>query len=150
MATVKVSNQFAAPVERVFRYFSDVERAPVHVSSIRKVEMLTPGAFQLGTRWRETREVVGVPDSAEMEVTSFDRNRTYTITHHKGGVRIDTVFSFEPSEDGTLVSVEFEVGTGGLPPGLLVPLNWAIEGKVKDVLSHDLADMKTSLEDEVP
>jgi uncharacterized protein YndB with AHSA1/START domain len=150
MATVKVSNQFAAPVDRVFRYFTDVERAPSHVSGIRKVEMLTPGVFELGTRWRETREVLGVPDSAEMEVTSFERNRTYTITHHKGGVRIDTVFWFEPSNGGTVVSVEFEVGTGGLPPGLLVPLNWAIEGKVKAVLGHDLADLKSSLEHDVP
>jgi uncharacterized membrane protein len=52
MATVKVSNQFAAPVDQVFRYFADVEHAPAHVSGIRRVEMLTTGPFGLGTRWR--------------------------------------------------------------------------------------------------
>jgi uncharacterized protein YndB with AHSA1/START domain len=150
MATVRVSNQFAVPIERVFRYFSDVEHAPAHVSGIRKIEMLTPGPFGLGTRWRETREVFGVPDSAEMEVTSFERNRTYTITHHKAGVRIDTLFWFEPSKDGTTVSVEFELDTAGLPPGMLAPLNWAIEGKVRSVLGQDLADMKRSLEMDEP
>lgn len=150
MATVRVSNQFNAPIERVFEYFTDVERAPVHVSAIRKIEMLTTGPLKLGTRWRETRDVVGVPDSAEMEVTAFERNRTYTITHHKGGVRVDTIFRFEPSTEGTTVSVEFELGAGGLPPGLLMPLNWAMEGKVRDVLSQDLKDMKRSLEIDVP
>jgi uncharacterized protein YndB with AHSA1/START domain len=150
MATVKVSNQFDAPVERVFQYFTDVERAPVHVSGIRKIEMLTTGPLKLGARWRETRDVLGVSDSAEMELTAFERNRTYTITHHKGGVRVDTVFCFEPTKDGTTVSVEFELAADGLPPGLLMPLNWAMEGKVRDVLSQDLADMKKSLEIEVP
>ena len=65
------------------------------------------------------------------------------------GVRIDTMFWFEQTKDGTTVSVEFEVGTGGLPPGLLSPLNWAIEGKVRDVLGHDLADLRRSLESHV-
>jgi uncharacterized protein YndB with AHSA1/START domain len=151
MATVKVSDHFAAPVERVFRYFSDVEHAPAHVSGIRRIDMLTTGPFGLGSRWRETREMLDVTDSAEMEVTSFERNRTYTITHHKAGVRIDTVFWFDASKDGgTDVSVEFELDTGGLPPGFLAPLNWAIAGKVRDVLGHDLADLKKSLELGVP
>ena len=51
---------------------------------------LTPRGFELGARWRETREVLGHLDTAEMEVTAFERNRSYTITHHKAGVRIDT------------------------------------------------------------
>jgi uncharacterized protein YndB with AHSA1/START domain len=150
MATVKVSNQFAAPVDQVFRYFADVEHAPEHVSGIRRIEMLNTGPFGLGTRWRETRDVFDIPDSAEMEVTAFERNRTYTITHHKAGVRIDSVFWFEPSDGGTMVSVEFELDGGGLPPGILAPLNWAIAGKVRDVLGHDLADLKKSLELGVP
>ena len=85
-------------------------------------------------------------DSAEMEVTSFERDKTYTITHHKAGVRIDTLFWFEPVGDQTKVNVEFEIDSAGLPPGFLAPLNWAIAGKVRDVIGHDLADFKASLE----
>jgi len=146
MATVTVTNQIAAPVPRVFKYFTDIESGTPHVTGIKKIEMLTPGHFELGTRWRETRELLGVTDSAEMEVTSFERDKTYTITHHKGGVRIDTVFWFEAVKDGTKVSVEFELDSGGLPPGFLAPLNWAIAGKVRDVIGHDLAELKASLE----
>jgi quercetin dioxygenase-like cupin family protein len=43
MATVTVSNQIAAPVERVFQLFTDVDHGPAHVSGIKKIEMLTPG-----------------------------------------------------------------------------------------------------------
>ena len=146
MATVTVTNQIAAPVHRVFQFFTDIGSGTPHVSGIKQIEVLTQGPFGLGTRWRETREVVGLTDSAEMEVTSFERDKTYTITHHKAGVRIDTLFWFEPVGDQTKVSVEFEIDSAGLPPGLLTPLNWAIAGKVRDVIGHDLADLKASLE----
>jgi uncharacterized protein YndB with AHSA1/START domain len=146
MATVTVANQIAAPVDRVFDLFTDIEHGSAHVLGIKNIEMLTPGAISLGSRWRETREVLGRQDSADMEITAFERNRTYTISHHKGGVRIDTVFRFELSGEGTKVSVEFEIEAPGLPPGLLTPLNWAIAGKVRDVLTHDLDDLKKSIE----
>jgi len=146
MSTITVRSEIAAPVERVFEHFTDVEHGAANVSGIKKIEMLTPGGFELGTRWRETRDILGPTDSAEMEVTSYERNRNYTITHHKGGVRIDTAFRFEPHADTTTVSIEFELQTDGVPPGLLAPFNWAIAGKVRDVIGHDLADLKSSLE----
>ena len=146
MTTVTVDTQVAAPVERVFEVFTDLEHGAERVSSIQKIEVLTTSGFKLGTRWLETREVLGQSDSAEMEVTAFERNRTYTITHHKAGTRIDTVFTFEPFEDGTKVRIEFGLETHGLPPGLLAPLAWASAGTVRDVLSRDLADLKESME----
>jgi hypothetical protein len=147
MATITVSDRIAAPIEEVFAQFTDLEHgAARHVSGIKKIEMLTPGPVRLGTRWRETRDVMGVSDSADMEITSFERNRTYTITHHKAGLQIATTFWFEPLEAGTRVTVEFELERGGVPPGLLAPLGWAIAGKVARVLSHDLADVKRTIE----
>jgi hypothetical protein len=47
---------------------------------------------------------------------------------------------------GTNVSIEFELHPEGLPPGVLLPLEWAIGGKVRHVLSDDLADLKKSIE----
>src|SRR6516225_3293805 len=132
MATVTLSNEIDAPVHQVFQAFTDIESGAPRVTGIKKIEMLTPGHFGLGTRWRETREALGVTDSAEMEVTSFERDKTYTITHHKGGLRIDTLFWFESSGSGTKVSVEFEIDSAGLPPGFLAPLNWAIAGRVRE------------------
>lgn len=146
MATVKVSADIAAPVDRVFALFTDIEHGPSRVGGIRAVKMLTPHEFELGTRWLETREVVGVEDEAEMEVTSFEKNRRYTITHRKAGVRIDTEFMFEPKGTGTTVSVEFALNPHGLPPALLSPLEWAMSSKVRSVLTNDLEDLKASVE----
>lgn len=146
MPRVTVSDEIAAPLDKVFALFTDVEHGTDKVSGIRGVEMLTVGGFGLGSRWRETREVLGRSDSAEMEVTSFELNRTYTITHHKFGTRIDTVFSFEPTSRGTKVTIEFDLESPGMPPGILAPLGWAIAGKVREVLGRDLADLKESAE----
>jgi uncharacterized protein YndB with AHSA1/START domain len=144
--TIAVSADIEAPIRRVFDLFTDIEHAAEHVSGIKRVEMLTPGTFGLGTRWRETREVLGRLDTAEMEVIAFERYRTYTLSHYKGGVRVEIVFSFEPENIGTRVTIEFSLDGAGLPPGLLTPLSWAIAGKVRHVLNHDLADLKNCLE----
>lgn len=146
MPTVTVSNHFEAPIEPVFTLFTDIDHAAGRVSSIKSVEPLTTGPFHLGTRWRETREVLGRLDSAEMEVTAFERNHTYTVTHFKAGIRIDTIFTFKTAGDGTDVDVEFDIEPEGFPPGLLTPLGWAIDGKVHDVLARDLADLKKAAE----
>jgi len=146
MTNLTVDTRVAAPVERVFEVFTDLDHIAERVSNIKDIQVLTPGGFKLGTRWLETRELLGQSDSAEMEVTAFERNRTYAITHHKGGMRIDAVFTFKPFAGSTEVRIEFVLGGPGLPPGLSEPLTWAIAGKVRDVIGRDLADLKESVE----
>jgi uncharacterized protein YndB with AHSA1/START domain len=146
MTTITIATEIAAPVERVFEVFTDFEHSAGRVSNIQKIEVLTVGGSRLGTRWLETREVLGQSDSAEMEITAFEQNRTYTITHHKAGARVDAVFTFEPVEDRSRVRVEFVLRSHGVPPGALAPVRWAIAGKVRDVIGHDLADLKAFIE----
>jgi uncharacterized protein YndB with AHSA1/START domain len=146
MTTITVATEIAAPVERVFQAFTDLERSPARVSNIRKIQLLTVGGPKLGARWLETREVLGREDTAEMEITAYEQNRTYTISHRKGGARINAVFTFVPIVDGTTVRVEFDLQGDGLPPGTLAPVRWAIADKVRDVIAHDLADLKEYIE----
>ena len=56
MAKVSVSSEINAPVEDVFKLFTDIENAPWRVSAIKKIELMSTGPFNLGTRWIETRE----------------------------------------------------------------------------------------------
>ena len=146
MTSVEVSKRIGMPVVNVFRTFTDIEHGPQHVSAIKKIEMLTPGRVGLGTRWRETRDVFGRLDDADMEITAFERNRTYTITHTKVGIRIDTIFRFRPAPGGTDVTVEFALRSGGVPPGFFSPLGWVLESAATDVLKHELEDLKHVLE----
>ena len=144
--TIAVSTRIEAPLTRVFDRFTDLDRAAEYVSGIVAVERFTDPPFGIGSRWRETRRVLGHLDSAEMEVTQFSRYRGFTISHQKAGLRIDTAFSFEAAGTGTLVAVEFSLDGSQVPAALLTPLNWVIAGKVRHVLHEDLSDLKAGLE----
>ena len=146
MTTVTVATVIAAPVEQVFGVFTDVEHAAGRVTNIRKIEMLTVGGLKLSSRWLETRAVLGHQDTAEMEVTAFERNRTYTITHHKAGARVDAVFTFDSVDNQTRVEVEFMLKSDGLPPGALSPVRWAMANTVRDEIGRDLEDLKACIE----
>jgi polyketide cyclase/dehydrase/lipid transport protein len=146
MTNVTVTTRIDAPLDVVFRRCSDIEHGSARVSGIHQIDMLTPGPIRVGTRWIETRLVLGRADSAEMAVTAFQRNRMFTIRHHKAGVQIDATFWFEPKEGATVVTIEFEAEGGMLPPSLLRPLGWALQRKIERVLAHDLADTKRAIE----
>ena len=146
MTTVTVATVIGAPVARVFDVFTDVERGAERVTNIQKIEMLTIGSLRLGSRWLETRAVLGRQDTVEMEVTAFEQNRTYTITHYKAGARIDAVFTFDSVKDQTRVQIEFILESHGLPPGALAPVRWALASKVRDVIGQDLEDLKAFIE----
>jgi hypothetical protein len=146
MASVSVKTEIAAPVERVFAVFTDIEGSPGRVSHIERIEPLTVDGARLGARWLETRRVEGGLGIAEMAITAFERNRGYTITHYKAGARIDARFAFRPAEGGTRVDVEFVLGGDGRPPGAMTPVWWAISETVRDVLERDLEDLKVCIE----
>jgi hypothetical protein len=44
------------------------------------------------------------------------------------------------------VQIEFVLKSDGLPPGALAPVRWAIATKVRDVIGHDLEDLKAFIE----
>lgn len=146
MTIAKVTKDIAMPVVYVFGKFTDIERGAASVGAIKEIELLTPGRMDLGTRWRETREVLGRLDDALMEVTSFKRDQMYTITHYKAGVRVDATFRFKPKPGGTRVTIEYDLGSNGASARLLAPLGWAIRREVTEVLERDLADLKEVLE----
>ena len=146
MTTVTVATVVAAPVGRVFDVFTDIEHCAERVTNVQRTEMLTVGSLRLGSRWLETRAVLGYLDTVEMEVTAFEQDRTYTITHHKAGARIDAVFTFTPADGQTSVQIEFVLEGHGLPPGALAPVRWLMASTVRDVIGQDLEDLQAFIE----
>ncbi len=57
---------------------TDLAGAPRVVRGIDAVEVLTPGEFGVGTRWRETRTMLGRSATEEMTVTAMEPQRSYT------------------------------------------------------------------------
>jgi len=146
MTTVTVATRIGSPVERVFELFTEIERSSERVSGIRKIEVMTSGGFRLGTRWMETREIIGRKVTEEMEVTAFERNRTFTITNDTRGMRIDAEFRFAPANRATAVSVELTLDPQSFSAKLFFPIGWALAGNIRDAIARDLDDLKRAAE----
>src|SRR3712207_9524800 len=87
MQDVEVSRHVAATVERVWAVVTDLAGSPQVVRGIDAVEVLTPGEFGVGTRWRETRTMLGRSATEEMTVTAVDPQRAYTTEAGRPAVR---------------------------------------------------------------
>jgi hypothetical protein len=106
MANFSLTKRVEAPPETVFDVATDLEHAAEHVRGIEKIELLTPGPVGVGTRWRETRKMMGHESTETLEVTEFDRPRSYTVGCNSCGCYFETQFSFVPRAGGTDVSLD--------------------------------------------
>lgn len=146
MASVRVGTHIERPTEDVFRLFTDIEGAAARVSNIRKIEMLTTGRFGIGTRWLETREVLGREHTEELQVTALEQGRSYTITTETHGTKFDCTFHFTKAAGGTDVLVEFHVVPHSFGGMLVAPFGWMMMSTVEASLAKDIAELKAVAE----
>jgi uncharacterized membrane protein len=148
MQDVEVRRHVAAPVERVWALATDLEGAPRVVRGIESVEVLTPGPFGVGTRWRETRRMFGRSATEEMTVTAVEPHRSYSVEASGPGVRYVSTFAFAPAAGGgTDVTATF----GGRPTTTVARVLAAVTAAlgrraIAKALEQDLQDIATAAE----
>ena len=110
MTTLLASRDVAAPADKVWSVLIDLDGSPSTISAISSIERLDGGdGFGVGTKWRETRTMFGREATEEMEGTSVDPGRSYTVeADGPVGVRYITTMSVEPTGEGSRVSMKFE------------------------------------------
>ncbi|WP_380164325.1 SRPBCC family protein [Jannaschia sp. R86511] len=148
MQTFTVTRHVAAPVARVWAVATDLAGAPSVIADIDAVTVLTPGPFGVGTRWRETRTMLGRTASEEMVVTAVAPERSYTAEADSRRTHYSSTFTFAPAPDGgTRMAMSF----GGEPSGglakaltrLTAPLT---RRAVEKTLRADLDDIAAAAE----
>ncbi|MGH3343864.1 MAG: SRPBCC family protein [Carbonactinosporaceae bacterium] len=143
MEFIAVDRTIAAPVERVWEVFTDIGHSDEHLSGVTAVEMLSEGAFGVGTRWRETRSMFGRSATEEMWVAECEPPRRYVVRADDGGRHYVSELSFEPEgEDATVARMTF----GQESPGLLARTVARLVGPVflrqlTRMLRQDLDDL---------
>ncbi len=148
MANLQLSEQVDAPVERVFAFATDLSRAAEHIAGIDKIELLTAGSMDVGTRWRETRTMFGRQATEELEVTEYhppSGERTpasYTAECESCGCHFRSRFTFMPQEAGTRVELTLATEAKSLMAKLMSPLSALTMGGAKQAMQQDLADLK--------
>lgn len=147
MKSLVIERHVAAPPERTFDVFSNVQGAKDTLSAVTRIEMLSPGAVAKGTRWRETRVMFGREATEEMWIDSFEPPRGYSVAAQSGGARYLTTFTFAPKGGGTDVRMEFSAVPANLVAkvlgGLMGPL---MAGSMRKALEKDMDELKAAAE----
>lgn len=142
MAQFSMTKRIAAPVETVFTVATDLANAAENIRGIAKIEPLTRGPFGVGTRWRETRKMMGSESTEAFEVVGFERWKGYTIGCESCGAYFETVFRFDRDGDGTLVTVDARTEARSLLAKLMSPIGNRMFGKMmRKCMAEDLDDL---------
>jgi len=146
MKSITVTRTFPAPIDDVFGLVSDIPRASQSIKAITKTEMLTDGPVGVGTKWKETRKVMGREATETMWITEFEPNDRYVVEAESCGVHYRSVLAFKPTAaGGTDVSMTF----GGTPLSLfaklMTPLGFLFAGMMRKCLEDDMNDLEKAV-----
>ena len=88
MASGTVETTIARSPEDVFRYVSDLERAPEWVPDLLSVTEVSEGDIQVGTRYTEVVQMGSSPADAELIVTDVRRAPRVRAQRQRWAVRV--------------------------------------------------------------
>jgi len=147
MPNFTMTKRIAAPVDTVFDVATDIEHAAEHIRGIDKIERLTPGPVGIGTKWRETRTMMGRQDTETLEVVAFDRPHSYTIGCDSCGAYFKSTFRFTPVGNETDVTLEVDLEARSTFARLMAPIGrMMFNATMGKCLEADLEDIKNAAE----
>lgn len=139
----------ASPV-RVWAVLTDLDGVPEVLRNVTRVERLSDGPYAVGTRWRETRKVMGREGTEEMWVAENDPLRRTVIAASGKGTEYRTEFELHAEgESDTVLRYTFQAETPD--PGTVQKLAWKVFGKVGEratakMMEQDLDDIAAAAE----
>jgi carbon monoxide dehydrogenase subunit G len=145
MSTTIVKRTIKAPVDLVFKTVSDIRNFSRAIPAIVEAEILTEVKTGVGTRFRETRMMMGKEATTELEVTEFVENDRVRIVADTNGTVWDSVFSVIPAGDETELTLTMEGRAHKTAAKLMTPL---IMGMVRKAIEADMQSVKEFCENQ--
>ncbi|CAI3802941.1 SRPBCC family protein [Pseudarthrobacter sp. MM222] len=138
-----------APADKVWAVISDIPGSAATLSGIDSIQMLTDGPYGEGTRWKETRTMMGRAETVELWVAQADPPRSTTVKALQGGADYTTRFALDERDGGTDVTLTF--GAEALKPTRLSKVLMAVFGPMgmritRKALAKDLAEIAVKAE----
>ncbi|MFE0651261.1 SRPBCC family protein [Streptomyces sp. NPDC059534] len=150
--SVVVERRVAASPGRVWEAITDLRDMPRVLSGVEKVEVLTEGVFGVGTRWRETRRMLGKEATEEMTVTECEAPERYVTVAESHGMHYVSGLTLTPDgSGGTTLRMAFSSRpAAGRTPGLVARLLARFGSKaVAKALAKDLSDIANAVESRI-
>lgn len=114
-----VQRRIPAAPEVVWEVITDLDQAVGRLTQVTGLHRITPDPYEVGTRWRETRRMLGASETQELEVVESVPLRRTVTQAVEGDTTYRTTLVLESIDDGvaTLVTATFSA-TGGDQTGL--------------------------------
>ncbi|WP_226581773.1 SRPBCC family protein [Halobacillus litoralis] len=122
MAFMDQSIIIKKPVEEVFAMATDFRNSPHIMDAVVKVELLSEGPVREGYSFKETREIRGRKVSSTINVTSYEKDKQYSVRSVQYDLDLRYHYTFTQTKDGTRVDFKGELYTQGLRNSLMKPL----------------------------
>lgn len=147
--TTSLTQHIHASPEKVWSVISDIPGSPATLSGVDSVQMLSDGPYAEGTRWKETRTMMGRSETVEMWVAQADPPRSTTVKALQGGADYTSRFSLAERDGGTDLTLTF--GADVVKPTVVSKITMALFGKIgmnmtRKALSKDLAEIAAKAE----
>ena len=91
--TTTLTQHIKAGPEKVWAVISDIPGSAGTISGIDSVQLLSEGPYGEGTRWKETRTMMGKQETVEMWVSQADPPRSTAVKALQGGADYTSRFT---------------------------------------------------------
>lgn len=136
-----------APIADVFSVFTDLTQAKEHLSGIKTLEIMEgPAQMKVGTKWKETRELMGKDSTEVMWVSELTENKSYSVDAESHGTKYQSVFLFNETDGGTEVAWTFEGIPQTLSAKMMSLIGILFSGPLKKMMRKDLEELKMACE----
>jgi carbon monoxide dehydrogenase subunit G len=147
--STSLTQHIHASPEKVWSVISDIPGSAATLSGIDSVQMLSQGPYGEGTRWKETRTMMGRSETMEMLVAKADPPRSTTVKSLQGGADYTSRFSLAERDGGTDLTLTF--GAQVVKPTPFSRITMALFGKIgmavtRKALGRDLAEIAAKAE----
>lgn len=113
MAKLEHSVVINRPVEEVFEFMNNIENEKLYRTDLLESEQTSEGSIGVGTTTREVSQFLGRKIETTSEVTEYIKNKVVASRSTSGQIPFQFRTRFEPVEEGTKVTMEFEGEVGG-------------------------------------
>ncbi len=151
--TTSLTQHINAPVDAVWSVISDIPGSAATLTGIEAIQMLSDGPYAVGTRWKETRRMMGRSETIELWVSASEPPAagagSTTVKALQDGADYTTHFTLLERDGGTDLTVTF--GAGLVKPTRLNKIMMAVFGPIgmritRKALARDLREIAAKAE----
>lgn len=143
MIKVELSVVVNRPAAEVFAFVVDPANNKKWQKGLVESRLTSPGPVGVGSQITDVRKIMGRDLDSKLEVIAFESNKTFGEKVVSGPLQFEIMQTFEPSGDGTKVSLVAH----GEPGGFFKLAEGLVQKQLQSQLEGDSQRLKKALED---